>query len=640
MIKNWGMDLVRSFFAAIDKAIYSFIATIYQIILELADVTILSSDAIQDVYSRIYALLAIFMLFKITFSFVNYVINPDQFTDKQKGVQNLIKNVILVLVMIIITPFAFGKLQEAQSAILDDDLIPRFIVGGTGDNNTTYLENQFSMSDSCENLSTTGSDGDFLALVTFRPFYQLEPNITHDSNFSDLYCTKNSTRVTISHYLKEGIYNDSTGDVYIVDYKFFLSTIVGIFVCLILISFCFDIAVRTIKLAFLQMIAPIPILSYIDPASSKNGMFTKWIKQIASTWASLFIRLIAIFFAVLVISKINIELIKTQVEGGHEFCVMLFILIGALMFAKQLPKLLEELIPGLKLGGMQLNPFKKVSDQALGGKQLLGLGAAGLGFGAASISNLGAHIKDKSDQRKDEENLQNAQNSYNRFKAYADSMKATKGWSEAKYNNYLSQKYNQKGGVKDMAEKLAENQAKRMERFSFTHPIRANISQSLSGARLAYNQGKNGKLDLFDVARKADKIKDYKDTYSTRERINQKASDFFGIQNDSGTASIIADDIKKKEESLIRINRGIEMLNRSFSDLATRMGPTEFAKALSMNADGKYELNANYNNATYLNEIKAILTQMNTAEGQRLATTKEIKRLQKLKDKTPGDKPK
>ena len=40
-----------------------------------------------------------------------------------------------------------------------------------------------------------------------------------------------------------------------------------------IILLCIDVSVRVVKLGFLQLIAPIPIISYIDPQSSKDGMF-------------------------------------------------------------------------------------------------------------------------------------------------------------------------------------------------------------------------------------------------------------------------------------------------------------------------------------------------------------------------------
>ncbi len=397
MEKGWGIDLIRDFFAVIDKTVYGLMAIVYQIILDLSEATIISSGSIETIYSRIYALLGVFMLFKVTFSFVNFIINPDAFTDKSKGVQNLIKNVLIVLVLIIITPFAFDKLYEAQAAILDDDLIPRLIFA-TDETDGHLSDKPFQMSVMCEESATAATNGDYLALMTLRPFYQLSEEASATDlidPFNHFYC--GDGKVKPATYLSSVVYKSTTNtnDMYLVDYSYFLSTLVGIVVCLILISFCFDVAVRSIKLGFLQIIAPIPILSYIDPASSKNGMLSKWLKEIGSTWASLFIRLIAIFFAIFILAELDASIGSSE----HGFWVMLFLNVGTLMFAKQLPKLLEELIPGLKLGGMQLDPFKRITNEALGGKQLLGATTAAAGLGvnalAQTASNLYSFNKNK-----------------------------------------------------------------------------------------------------------------------------------------------------------------------------------------------------------------------------------------------------
>lgn len=634
MEQSWAQDAIRSFFGVVDRAVYGLVSTVYQIILDLSNTTILSNAVINDLYTRMYALLGIFMLFKVTFSFINYLINPDQFTDRAKGVQHLIKNVVIVLVMIIITPFAFSKLYEAQSAILSDQLIPRFILGVSGDDQTQVLKNSFKMSEDCANAGYAKSDGDFLALVTLRPFYQLENTAHTNDIFLSKYCPTNSD-LTPSDYLNGDIYNKYTSsNIYEVDYKYFLSTIVGIVVCLVLVSFCFDIAVRSIKLAFLQILAPIPIISYIDPASSKNGMFSKWLKQVGSTWASLFVRLIALFFAVLIISYFNLDAIKNSSGSSHAFWVMLFVLIGALIFAKQLPKLLEELIPGLKLGGLQLNPFKKAADQALGGKQLFGLAAGALGFGLGSLSNLGSHLKDKSEEKKEREALADAQASYNRFKAHADAMRRSHHWSDDKYNKFLEQKYNQAGGVAELDKKLKDNQIKREAKFSYNHPFWSNVSQSLSGAKIAFNQGKNLKFDPVEIGKKSSDVRDYKDKYSVKDRTMDQVTDFFGIKNDSGTTSRVKEDLKSQNDLLTRINRNIEMQNKAFSDLQTKMTPSEFAKAVTMDAKGNYVLSSGYT-GPYRNDLEAIIKTMASLETQRLATVKEINRLEKTRDQKP-----
>ena len=375
MTESWGADLFRGLFAAIDRTVFSLISTVYEIILQLSKVEIFGETEINAFATKIYSLLGIFMLFKVSFSFITYLVSPDQVTDKSKGAHKIILNILLVLAMIIITPTAFNKLYEVQDAILTENLIPKFLLGTEGDIATNR---SYKMSSYCSSVSYAETDGDYISLLLFRPFYQ--PEISEgDPDLNELqnYCLIGNLGGhwgTTSRYLKANIYNrapDFWNGTYIIDYKFFISTLVGIVVLLILVSFCFDVAVRSIKLGFLQIIAPVPIISYVDPKSGKDGMFKKWLKEVGKTWADLFVRLFALFFAVyvikLVVTKESLYTIVGE-EVKYKFWIDLLLIIGVLIFAKQLPKLLENIL-GIKInGGLTLNPMKKIRDQALGGK--------------------------------------------------------------------------------------------------------------------------------------------------------------------------------------------------------------------------------------------------------------------------------
>ena len=160
-----------------------------------------------------------------------------------------------------------------------------------------------------------------------------------------------------------------TNDEFIMSYTPLISTIAGVVIALILITFCFDIAVRSIKLGFLQMIAPIPIISRVDPKSGKDGMFSKWLKECTKTYLDLFIRLLAIYFAVFVIT--NISLKSTNVITGStqniDGWVKVFIILGALLFAKALPQLIQDLT-GFKMDGkFTINPMNKLRQVPIAG---------------------------------------------------------------------------------------------------------------------------------------------------------------------------------------------------------------------------------------------------------------------------------
>ena len=61
------------------------------------------------------------------------------------------------------------------------------------------------------------------------------------------------------------------------------------------------------KLIILRMIAPIPVISYIEPKSAKDGAFSHWTKTFISTWAELFINLALIYFIVYMIDMLTVS---------------------------------------------------------------------------------------------------------------------------------------------------------------------------------------------------------------------------------------------------------------------------------------------------------------------------------------------
>ena len=443
-------QLIRAFFATIDSAVYSFIAVIYNLIEDLANTSILSMTDMNEFASRIYALLGIFMLFKVSFSIISYIVSPDKISDSSTGMGGIIKNVLITLVLILIVPTCFTLLYEAQSAILSENIIPKLLLGKNSDANTIdnkiyvapvckQIENDFEDKQKDEKYVTATKDnGDYIALMIFRNFYQLndesiktEKQSYFKSKFLPIYCGFKTNRIDVSYLLQSGIYNgpveelkgseieeflnglkdivdiiqpgNYVGEVagnwivgklglgpstYYIDYNYFISTIIGIFVIFILITMAFDVAIRSVKLTFLQLISPIPIISYIDPKSGKDGMFKRWYTEVFKTWASLFIRLLALFFGVYLIQQLD----QLYAIGNHKylssnFWIQLFMLLGVLMFCKELPKLLEQLIPGMKgSGSFKLNPLKRINEDSIGGKFITG---GIMGAGAMTASALG-----------------------------------------------------------------------------------------------------------------------------------------------------------------------------------------------------------------------------------------------------------
>lgn len=101
----WLDKLIRGLFALIDGVIGWAIGELYTLIILIANVNVFG-DYIYEFMGRIYTFLGIFMLFKLSISVVNYILNPDQLTDKTKGFGKIIQQVIIVMGLIIIFSFA------------------------------------------------------------------------------------------------------------------------------------------------------------------------------------------------------------------------------------------------------------------------------------------------------------------------------------------------------------------------------------------------------------------------------------------------------------------------------------------------------------------------------------------------------
>ena len=462
---------LRTLFFSLDKVIYGLIDDVYGLLLQLTRTSVFSQETIHQFAERIYALVGIFMLFKVTVSLVNYVLNPDDFTDKEKGLGSIVKHVILSLVMIVLVPYIFNEAFELQSIILEENTIMNLVFGSSSErklniSNSSYAESagqkiqftimyaftqpnyddffndaEYDLSD-CKHTYVEDTDGNY----TFRKTPVFDNVASEDSNFiyalnescwgvydpnTDTYVEDgengqllgafksiDSGDVVYQNYA-QGVAQQSfnmffrqdvilakeaDGSRYFVDYKMGISTAVGVGTLYLLLMFCIDIAVRSVKLGFLQMIAPIPILSYCDPKSGKDGMFKKWTTMCVKTYLDLFIRLFALYFGIYVITLIGRfrDVATGEIVSG--WLVSIFMIIGILIFVKKLPDILKESL-GLDGGtfkDFKLNPLKRIEEDALGGKAIAGVGkkavgvvggvgAGALAMGAGFVTGQGIH---------------------------------------------------------------------------------------------------------------------------------------------------------------------------------------------------------------------------------------------------------
>ena len=171
-------------------------------------------------------------------------------------------------------------------------------------------------------------------------------------------CEKLKKGMFESAEVNSDIVNKLTSDEMTLD--FFSGLLVGLALIAYLVILCVDVIVRRLKLLLLEMISPIPVISYIDP---KDKMLFNWIKMYMSIYADLFIKLVALALLINLLAKDTLE----SFWGDEPSLLVKFLYIVAiLVFAKVFPSLISKLFGLDNMGGSF--------------KDILGMGKAAAGF--------------------------------------------------------------------------------------------------------------------------------------------------------------------------------------------------------------------------------------------------------------------
>lgn len=362
-VRKTSNNTFRDLFIWIDKLIYNLVAFLLQVIFDISDVQSgVFNGLAQDITRKIYLILAIFMVFKVTVALLSYLVNPDAIGDKQQGAGKMISRVMVALVMLLITPALFNLMYEAQGPILRT--LPRIVLGVSSYDNDE--DNQNNMREGSE----VSDSGTRIAWSVFRAFYTKNAECFDGAGYEDPDFVSNRSTGNDAEDVKmivtdvmdraETHVNDvceekNNNKLYAYDYRPIISTLAGGFLCYTLIGIAIMIAIRMFKMLILQILAPIPILSYIDPKSSKDGAFSKWGKAVLSTWLELFINIsivyLILYFAADILGGPTGDNFVNYVDGlqngGRKAFFLVFVILGLFSFAMQAPKFIMDIL-GLK----------------------------------------------------------------------------------------------------------------------------------------------------------------------------------------------------------------------------------------------------------------------------------------------------
>lgn len=412
---KFAQGLLGYIFLIIDSIVYFFVNKAYTMYLALAQFKLFDNETFKDLITRTYIIIGVISLFIVAYALINSIINPDNASKGDKSLSKIVKNIVFSIIGIAIVPTIFNYFYYFQRVILCNNLIPKIFMAyntGNSENNNflgddvgpqfaTYLFQSFFYPTAIENKQLSDvSDGN--ALIAD------EASRVTSTAIDILYPTDDGLHTGITTYSLQDAYDDSMngksffttfrlfliGDMGVasgdVQYLFILSTIAGIYCAYVLANLCIDMAVRAVKLGYLELIAPLPIMTIIVPG--KKGVFDNWLKKTISCALEVFVRLFVVVFVIYLIRTIpNLFTATTFSYGGctTSFGVITALLIralvycGLLTFVKQAPKFFSE-ATGIKSDGFKLGIADKLGEMALIG------GAAKNGVRAAQGAATGA----------------------------------------------------------------------------------------------------------------------------------------------------------------------------------------------------------------------------------------------------------
>ena len=359
-------------FSLIDGAIYGFVKDVVKLIILLANYDFFRKDLIGDLAKRVYIVLGVLVLFKIVISCVQYMVNPDTFDDKDKGMGGILKKTIISIALLAVTPSLFDfAIQIQQSVVMT---IPSIVLGNNG---RSYQLDSSGARDQLENI------GETVAVSTIKAFVTPTDGVY---GFS----TIDGFKTNVKKGCSKSIFKlfDTSGCEEVYHYMMGISTIAGGFLLYVLISMSLDVGIRAIKLGIIQMFAPIPISGYIV---SKDKL-SKFFKLAMNVYLDLFIRLIVIYFIVFFVNNIIVSMTSPPVIAGFQttsaenMYLKVIIIIALFMFAKSAPKFITDVL-GINsegmgdLAGMFKSPFQRS-----------GLLGAAAGMGKAGIANFANRV--------------------------------------------------------------------------------------------------------------------------------------------------------------------------------------------------------------------------------------------------------
>ena len=283
---------------------------------------------------------------------------------------NLKLLVLIVIILLGSTGFLFNEAYKLQDELIDSQVIEKIILP-----DFTFNEGQ-----------DVGSNGDQIAWYTFSQFYS-QVGETNECGNGHMSILKDEFYGEHNFNIAYKCLNEKNSKKYIIDFNGVVALLCGGILLWIIVVYTVQLGVRVIQLAYLEIIAPIPIMMYLMPKGEDK--VKKWAKQCLSTFLDFFIRVAILDFIILVSSSLISS--KSNLAANFEATskwgvgyITVIMIIALFTFAKKVPNLLKEIFPSTGSTGF---------DFGLHGKSAKQLGTFAGGAVAGGIGGLATGIK-------------------------------------------------------------------------------------------------------------------------------------------------------------------------------------------------------------------------------------------------------
>ena len=393
---SYVTDILRELAINIALLISGLIGTLYDVILSLGTSKLFTDDFYVNFATKIGLLLGIYMLFKLMFSLINYLIDPDKINDKKEGAGKIVVRVIVVIVLLATYNTLFRTMYDLQDKIMTSD----FFLTLFFDQKEAVVRNGGKFALQYAPIMATIEKAEDASPIIELPDTEGLAELYGNGGFGNWFAFHVSIRLAVLQ--KANIVADSFSMIskvfpFLVPIASTISSLSGYayhfnaipcllfagFLCYSLFVYAIKIATRVAQLALLQLIAPVPIISYVDP---KSDSLKKWAKMTLVSYADVFVRMAIFYF----IAYFSYHILDTKIgvisnaSFGSEWLVKLLIMCGVLIMANKFPDLLKKIFNlndagefGLSVKnamGILYNPFRK-NNAMIGGTISSGVGA-------------------------------------------------------------------------------------------------------------------------------------------------------------------------------------------------------------------------------------------------------------------------